>query len=220
MHLSLGIILDFRFLFAYIEIMHLTKRQKEILGFIKIFIKEYGYSPTMKEIGAHFKLSSSATIHKHLTNLEMKGFIQRSYNRSRAVEVVEEGANQNTHQFPLLGIIAAGKPIEALENKESISILPEFSQKDIYILKVKGNSMIDDHIKDGDYVIVEKRIVAENGETVVALLDNENVTLKRFYREKDHIRLQPSNPKMKPIIIKKGNLKIQGVVIGVLRKFK
>lgn len=200
--------------------MHLTKRQREILSFIKDFIKENGYSPTIKEIGVHFELSSPATIHKHLTNLENKGFIQRSYNRSRAVEVLEEGANQNTCQFPLLGTIAAGEPLEALENKENILILPELSRKNIYILKVKGNSMIGDHIKDGDYIIVEKRAVAENGETVVALLDNENATLKRYYREKDHIRLQPSNPGMKPIIIKKGDIRIQGVVIGVLRKFK
>lgn len=200
--------------------MHLTKRQKEILNFIKKFIKAHGYSPTIREIGNHFRLSSPATIHKHLSNLESKGLIMRSYNKSRAVEVLEQRPNLNANQFPVLGVIAAGEPLEALEDKETICILPEVSGKDIYILKVKGNSMINDHIKDGDFIIVEKRDMAENGETVVALLDNENVTLKRFYRENDHIKLQPSNPEMKPIIIKKGDIKIQGVVIGLLRKFK
>ena len=200
--------------------MHLTKRQKDILSFIKKFIATYGYSPTIREIGNHFGLSSPATIHKHLSNLKSKGLIMRSHNKNRAIEVLEQRPSQNATQFPVLGIIAAGEPLEALENKETIDILPEVSGKNIYILKVKGNSMINDHIKDGDYIIVEKKDTAENGETVVALLDNENATLKRFYRENDHIRLQPSNPEIEPIIIKKGNLKIQGVVIGVLRKFK
>jgi repressor LexA len=113
----------------------------------------------------------------------------------------------------------AGKPIEVIESREMMSLLPDPSGKDIFVLKVKGRSMIDDHIQDGDYVIVERRDDAKNGETVVALLDNESATLKRFYREKDHIRLQPANAEMEPIIVKEGDFKIQGVVIGVLRKF-
>ena len=123
-------------------------------------------------------------------------------------------------EFPLLGSIVAGKPLEVVEDKETISIFPGAEGKDVFVLRVNGSSMIDDHIQDGDYVIVEKRDNAENGETVVALLDNERATLKRFYREGKRIRLQPANAEMEPIIVTKGNLQIQGVVIGILRKFK
>lgn len=201
--------------------MHLTKRQKEIYTFIQEHIRRKGYAPSIMEIGRKFRLSSPATVHKHLTHLEEKGLIRRHQHQSRAIEIAEDLREKLfKRQYPLLGRIAAGRPIEALENRESLSILPEDHDKDVYVLRVKGQSMIDDHIQDGDYVIVERRDHAINGETVVALLDNENATLKRFYREEDHIRLQPSNPDMQPIRVKDGDLKIQGVVIGVLRKFK
>ena len=167
------------------------------------------------EIGKRFQLSSPATVHKHLVHLEQKGLIRKQHNLSRAIEVVEEPARE----YPVLGHIAAGKPIEVLDHREMMALLPDAGDKDIFVLRVKGSSMIEDHIQDGDYVIVERRDVAENGETVVALIDNDRATLKRFYREKGRVRLQPAHPDMKPIIVREGDFAIQGVVIGVLRKF-
>ena len=198
--------------------MYLTKRQKEIYQYLKEHIQSMGYAPSIMEICAKFNLSSPATVHKHLSHIEEKGLIRREQNLSRAIELVEE-TPAVLPEFQLLGHIMAGKPIEVIEAREMMSLMPDPSGKDIFVLKVKGRSMIDDHIQDGDYVIVERRDRAENGETVVALLDNESATLKRFYREKDHIRLQPANADMEPIIVKEGDFKIQGVVIGVLRKF-
>ena len=198
--------------------MYLTKRQKEIYQYLKEHIQTMGYAPSIMEICAEFNLSSPATVHKHLTHIEEKGLIRREQNLSRAIELLEE-ETVAFPEFPLLGHIMAGKPIEVIEAREMMSLLPDLAGKDIFVLRVKGQSMIDDHIQDGDYVIVERRDRAENGETVVALLDNESATLKRFYREQDHIRLQPANETMDPIIVKEGDFKIQGVVIGVLRKF-
>jgi len=193
--------------------MHLTKRQREIYDYLKEHIRSRGYAPSIAEIGKQFQLSSPATVHKHLVHLEEKGLIRKQHNLSRAIEVVEEPG------YPVLGYIAAGKPIEVLDHREVMALLPDAGDKDIFVLKVKGNSMIEDHIQDGDYVIVERRDVAENGETVVALIDNDRATLKRFYREKGRVRLQPAHPDMKPIIVREGDFAIQGVVIGVLRKF-
>jgi repressor LexA len=197
--------------------MHLTKRQREIYEYLKVHIRSQGYAPSIAEIGKQFDLSSPATVHKHLAHLEEKGLIRKQQNLSRAIEVVPESGNALS--YPLLGEIAAGKPIEALDQREVIDLLPNGGDKDIFVLRVKGNSMIDDHIQSGDYVIVEKRNVAENGETVVALIDNDRATLKRFYRENDRIRLQPAHPDMQPIFVRKGEFSIQGVVISVLRKF-
>ena len=199
--------------------MYLTKRQQEIYQYLKEHIRTMGYAPSIMEICAQFNLSSPATVHKHLTHIEAKGLIRREQNLSRAIELTEEETAAAWPEFQLLGHIMAGKPIEVIEAREMMSLLPDPSGKDIFVLQVKGQSMIDDHIQDGDYVIVERRDRAENGETVVALLDNESATLKRFYREQDHIRLQPANADMKPILVKEGDFKIQGVVIGVLRKF-
>ena len=200
--------------------MYLTKRQREIYEFIRNHIQKKGYAPSIHEIGKRFRLSSSATVHKHLTHLDAKGMIFRSHYQSRAIKLMEKREDLPVREYPLLGCVAAGYPIEAVEQKEMIALLPENHGKDIFMLRVKGDSMIEDHIQDGDYVIVERRNEAKNGETVVAFLDNENVTLKRFYRDKNGIRLQPANTDLKPIFIDKGDLKIQGVVIGVLRKFE
>ena len=201
--------------------MFLTRRQREIYQYLKEHIQSKGYAPSIAEIGKQFKLSSPATVHKHLSHLESKGLIRKHQNLSRAIEIVDEQPKGlMSRECAVLGQIVAGKPIEVLENREVISFLPTSDDKNIFVLRVKGNSMIEDHIKDGDYVIVEKRTLASNGETVVALLDNELATLKKFYREADGgVRLQPANPKIDPIFIKQGNLKIQGVVIGVMRKF-
>lgn len=197
--------------------MHLTKRQREIYEYLKDHIRSRGYAPSIAEIGKQFQLSSPATVHKHLTHLEEKGLIRKQQNLSRAIEIIPESGN--TLSYHVLGEIAAGKPIEALDQLEVVDLLPDAGDKDVFVLRVKGNSMIEDHIQNGDYVIVERRNVAENGETVVALIDNDRVTLKRFYREGERIRLQPSHPNMKPIFVREGDFAIQGVVISVLRKF-
>ena len=197
--------------------MHLTKRQREIYEYLKDHIRSRGYAPSIAEIGKQFHLSSPATVHKHLTHLEEKGLIRKQQNLSRAIEIIPESGN--TLSYHVLGEIAAGKPIEALDQLEVVDLLPDAEDKDVFVLRVKGNSMIEDHIQNGDYVIVERRNVAENGETVVALIDNDRVTLKRFYREGERIRLQPSHPNMKPIFVREGDFAIQGVVISVLRKF-
>jgi repressor LexA len=167
------------------------------------------------EIGKHFQLRSPATVHKHLSHLEEKGLIKKQHNLSRAIELVGE----SLPGYPVLGSIAAGKPIEVMEHREVLALFPNAGDKEIFVLKVKGNSMIEDHIQDEDYVVVERRDDAENGETVVALIDNDRATLKRFYREKGRVRLQPAHPDMKPIILREGDFAIQGVVIGLLRKF-
>ena len=200
--------------------MFLTRRQREIYQYLKDHIRGKGYAPSIVEIGRCFKLRSPATVHKHLNHLELKGLIRKRQNLSRAIEIVEEPTGLRSKEYALLGHIVAGKPIEALENREVVSILPDPEDKNVFVLQVKGDSMIEDHIKDGDYVIVERKDSAENGETVVALLDNDRATLKRFYKETNGVRLQPANPEMKPILVKAGDFKIQGVVIGVMRKFK
>lgn len=201
--------------------MFLTRRQREIYQYVKEHIQDKGYAPSIAEIGKQFQLSSPATVHKHLIHLELKGLIRKHQNLSRAIEIIDDKPKDLLPKECLvLGHIVAGKPIEVLENREMVSFLPNPDDKNIFVLRVKGNSMIEDHIKDGDYVIVEKRASANNGETVVALLDNELATLKKFYKEPNgEIRLQPANPKIDPIFIKQGDLKIQGVVIGVMRKF-
>jgi len=201
--------------------MFLTRRQQEIYQYLKEHIQDKGYAPSIAEIGKQFKLSSPATVHKHLSHLESKGLIRKHQNLSRAIEIIaEQPKDLLTRECVVLGLIAAGKPIEVLENHEVISFVPNSDDKNTFVLRVKGNSMIEDHIKDGDYVIVEKRELANNGETVVALLDNDLATLKKFYKEVDgRVRLQPASLKMDPIFLKQGDFKIQGVVIGVVRKF-
>lgn len=201
--------------------MFLTKRQQEIYQYLKEHIQSKGYAPSIAEIGQQFDLSSPATVHKHLSHLESKKLIRKHQNLSRAIEIIDEkpAAFLPSREYTVLGHIVAGKPIEALENHEVMSFFPDPEDKNVFVLRVKGNSMIEDHIKDGDYVIVEKRESANNGEMVVALLDNDRATLKRFYKEADGVRLQPANPEMDPIFVQQGDFKIQGVVIGVMRKF-
>ena len=160
--------------------MYLTKRQREIYQFLQEHIQDKGYAPSIMEIGKEFDLNSPATVHKHLTHLEAKGLIRKQHNLSRSIELNEEPERVLSREYVLLGNIVAGKPIEVLENREVAAMMPDAPGKDVFVLRVKGNSMIEDHICDGDYVIVEKRERAENGETVVALLDQDKATLKRF----------------------------------------
>jgi repressor LexA len=198
----------------------LTKRQREILDYLSEFIQQHGYAPSLEEIGRRFSLSSLATVHKHLTNLQEKGFIRRSWNRSRSVEVVPTRSGGRALELPLLGFVAAGAPIEAIASAEVIAVPEDLvGKRDTYVLKVRGDSMIDEQIRDGDFVIVEDRKTAENGEMVIALLGGSDVTLKKFYRDNGRIRLQPANPAMLPILVAPEQLQIQGVVVGVMRKY-
>ena len=198
----------------------LTKRQREILDYLNEFIAQHGYAPSLEEIGRQFSLSSLATVHKHLTNLQEKGFIRRAWNRSRSVELVPTRVGGRALELPLLGFVAAGQPIEAVASNETISV-PETlaGKRDSYVLRVKGDSMIDEQIRDGDFVIVEDRRTAANGEMVIALLNGADVTLKKLYRENGRIRLQPANATMQPMRFQERDVLIQGVVVGVIRKY-
>ena len=201
--------------------MPLTKRQREILNYLSVYSEQNGYAPSFEEIANHFNYNSLATVHEHLTNLERKGYIKRSYNESRAIEILPSEATPRAIELPLLGSVAAGVPIEAMEMNESLSVPESFVRRggNHYVLRVRGNSMIDEQIRDGDFVIVEDRKTAENGETVVALLSGSDVTLKKFYRENGKVRLQPANVTIEPIVVPAEMVQVQGVVIGVMRKY-
>jgi repressor LexA len=201
--------------------MHLTKRQKEILDFLTRHIERKGYAPTIEEIGEHFGLTSLATVHKHLTNLQDKGLIKRAWNRSRALELMPTQVRVQAVELPLLGRVAAGAPIEAVTGTETVFV-PEdmIGKKETYVLQVRGESMIEEQIRDGDYVIVENRHSARDGEMVIALLQGDAVTLKKIYREAGgRVRLQPANARMDPFYVQEEDLRIQGVVIGVMRRY-
>lgn len=194
----------------------LTKKQKNILDFITNFINEHDYAPSYREIGEYFHLSSVATVAEHIDALKQKGYLEKQLNCARSLQLTP--AYEPEHfEAPLLGLIAAGAPIEAIRTHETIDIPRDMIGKQTFALKVRGDSMKEDGILDGDYVIIEQCPSPRNGEIVVALLDKENVTLKRFYREGDHIRLQPANSAYAPIISRK--VIVQGRVKGVIRKF-
>lgn len=200
--------------------MYLTRRQREILNFIERFIEVNQYSPSIQEIGRHFGLTSTATIHKHLQNLMEKNMIKRAPNRSRSLEIADNGRKSPSMEVPLLGTIAAGEPIETFTLEETVQIPSDMVGKHrTYVLRVRGDSMIEDHIQNGDYVIVSETNVARDGDTVVARIGTDQVTLKRFYRDNGRVRLQPANPDMKPIFVSPDQIHIQGVVVGILRKF-
>lgn len=199
----------------------ITKRQKETLDFIKAYRKKNGYAPSLEEIKVYLKLSSVSTAHHHVKALEAQGYLKKDDNQPRGIRV---NAAEQMVQVPLMGLIAAGMPIAALEAREIIAIprnrLPR-ETKNIYALKVVGQSMIDENINDGDVIIVKHQATANNGEKVVALLDQSDVTLKTFFQERGQIRLQPANKKMEPIIVRHGStgFAIQGVVLDVIKNF-
>ncbi|MBU1131391.1 transcriptional repressor LexA [Patescibacteria group bacterium] len=199
----------------------LSKRQKEILDFITYYLKENDYAPSYMEIAEHFGLTSPATVHQHIKALEDKGYLKSEKYQKRALEPMYLSSYRDSTiiDLPLVGLITAGEPIEAVEEKETMAVPSNFikDSENSYVLKVKGQSMIDEGIWDGDYVIVERNHSPQNGDVVVALLDNAYATLKKFYREKNSIRLQPANPSMKPIYTK--DPLIQGIVRAVIRKF-
>ena len=203
----------------------LTKKQRKTLDFITTFIEQKGYSPSYREIANGLKLNSVATVAQHIDTLVEKGFLEKGSNSARSlipVDEVEASINEPGVGLPILGLIAAGSPIETIAGHKETLEVPSFmvGTKNSYVLQVKGQSMIEDGIHDGDYVVVQEKEVPSNGDTVVALVNDGEATLKRYYKEKGHIRLQPANSTMEPIIVKPGTpIKIQGVLIGLIRKY-
>lgn len=198
----------------------LTKRQKEILDYIRKFIDENGYAPSFREIAHYFEFSSTGTVAEYMGILEEKGYLTREAMEARAIQLTpsfDDGTE--TFTIPLEGVIDAGRPIEAIRTRETIDIPRDMMGKKTFALRVRGDSMIEDGIFDGDYIIIEQTSSAKNGDIVVALVDNQNATLKRFYNEKDSVRLQPANSSMKPMRFTKNRVTIQGKVRGVIRKF-
>jgi len=203
--------------------MALTKRQKEILDFIESFLEARGYSPSFEEIAEHFGYRSLATVHEHLCNLEEKGYIRKNYNESRSIEVARSTRSGGTTTLPLLGLVAAGEPIEAIEDTETLGVPEDMvtgSRNEHYVLRVRGDSMIDEQIRSGDYVIVQSRDTAHEGEMVIALIDGESATMKKLYHEEDgRVRLQPANPSLSPLVVDAERVRVRGVVVGVIRKY-
>lgn len=202
--------------------MPVTRRQREILDFIAGHLDAKGYAPSFEEIAHQFGFHSLATVHEHLTNLERKGYIRRAHNESRAIEIVPPKGQTGATELPLLGLVAAGQPIEAISGNDTIAVPDELVPRRgrSYVLKVRGESMIDEHIKDGDFIVVQERNQADSGQTVVALVHGDSATVKRFYREPGGwIRLQPANATMQPLRVNERDVIVQGVVVGVIRKY-
>ncbi len=200
--------------------MHLTKRQKEIFDFICEYLEREGYAPSLEEIGERFGLSSVATVHKHVQNLVDKNLLRKAWNRSRSIEVVREERAPARVEIPLLGRVAAGRPIEAVAVPDTIAVPPDLvARRDCFALRVSGDSMIDDHIVDGDVVVLEARKTPRAGETVVALIRGEDCTLKRFYQDGGKVKLVPANAALSPMEFPAEDVQVQGVVIGLMRNF-
>jgi repressor LexA len=201
--------------------MALTRRQREIYEYVRAFVAERGYSPSLEEIGEQFGLSSVATVHKHVQHLVEKGHLRKAWNRSRSLEPVDEEA-KGVVDVPLLGVVAAGAPIEAIEVPERIALPSEMVRRpsETFVLRVRGDSMIEEQIRDGDYVVVERRKEARNGETVVALVGGSEATLKKFFRRGAKVVLEPANQALRPIEVPASQVEIQGVVRGLLRQFR
>ncbi len=195
---------------------NLTRRQQEILSYIKDCFIENGIAPSFREIGQHFGLSSTATVSEHIDTLKEKGYLTSESHLARSISLTEDPL-ANAISVPLLGAIAAGQPIEAIRTHETIDIPHDMANKNTFALRVSGNSMVEDSILDGDYVIIEATSNIKDGDIVVALVDDGDVTLKRFYKESNGIRLQPANSSMQPLFVKKAS--IQGKVKGVIRRF-
>lgn len=208
--------------------MALTRRQKELMDFLSNFIERHGYSPSYDEIATGLNLASLATVHKHVQALETKQYLKRSYNHSRSLEIAERYFSEEKARqpkvlplsVPLLGRIAAGVPVEAINTPETLYFSDFTGNESTFALKVRGESMIDDHICNGDYVLVEKTGNVKNGDIVVALVDGAEATLKRFYDEPDgRVRLQPANATMSPLFVDRNRLEVQGRVLAVMRKY-
>ena len=202
--------------------MPLTRRQHEILEYVRQHIEDRGYAPSFEEISERFGFRSLATVHEHLTNLERKGYIRRAHNESRAIEIVPPKDQAGATDLPLLGLVAAGEPIEAVPEGDTLAVPDELLPRRgrSYVLRVRGQSMVDEQIRDGDYLVVHERQQADNGQTVIALIDGAGATVKRYYREPGGwIRLQPANSAMAPLRASERDVVIQGIVVGVIRKY-
>ncbi len=202
--------------------MPLTRRQRQILDYLNSYSSENGYAPSFEEIAEHFNYNSLATVHEHLTNIERKGYIKRTYNESRAIEILPSDVITRAVEIPLMGAVAAGVPIEVSTDAETVSVPEDFVRRsgNHYALRVRGQSMIDDQIRDGDVVVVHDRNAADNGDMVIAMLEGSSATVKRYYRERDgRIRLQPSNDQMAPIYVREDQMQVRGIVVGVLRRY-
>ena len=202
--------------------MALTKRQKEILDQVSEYIADHGYAPSFEEIAEFFGFNSLATVHEHISNLERKGYIRKAFNQSRSIEVVGAGADPAGLELPLLGEVAAGQPIEAIVENESILVPIDLMRRggEHYVLRVRGNSMIEEQIRDGDYIVVNSRNTAADGEMVVALVSGESATVKKLYREGgEQVRLQPANASLEPMYVPADQVQIQGIVVGMIRRY-
>lgn len=201
--------------------MPVTTRQKKILDFIGRYIEANDQAPTIAEIGKQFNMSSPASVHRIVSDLEREGMIRRIPNVSRGIEIVKEAPLQNDDEIPLLGIVAAGQPIEAILSYEAVRVPGDMRGRErTFALRVRGDSMIEEQIRDGDFIVVESRQTAENGQTVVALIDGSEATVKRFHHGRNYVRLEAANPSYDPIIVKPADrVRIQGIVIGVIRKY-
>lgn len=214
-------------LFAYAVGMALTRRQKEVVDFIAAFVDDNGYSPSYEEIANALKLASLATVHKHISALQAKNYLKRAHNQSRSVDLApkylverQRMRKEQALEVPLLGRIAAGTPVESVSERATLSFADFLGHSDTYALQVRGDSMIEDHICDGDMILVERTTEARDGDIVVALVGGTETTLKRLYREGGGmLRLQPANSTMKPIYVRASDLDIQGRLLAVLRKY-
>ncbi len=198
----------------------LTKKQRQVLEFIKNFVCEYGYAPSYEEIARGLGLSAPSTIHVHVENLRSKGFLTKKWNANRSIDLAEPTDSRRVVvEVPLAGRIAAGEPLEAVQDIETIGLPPDMvGRNQTFVLRVKGDSMIEDHVLDGDYVIVEKRPIIKDGDMVVALIRGTEATLKRLYKDRGRIRLQPANPAYTAKTFAERDVEVQGVVIGILRR--
>ncbi len=201
--------------------MPITARQRRVLDYIKHYFEVNQEAPTIAEIGKEFGMSSSASVHHVVSTLEREGFIRRIPNVSRGIELVEERSTEEKHEIPLLGVVAAGSPIEAVLNYETVCIPRDMMREGrMFALRVRGDSMIDEQIRDNDLIILQSQQTAENGRTVVALIDGSDATVKRFYGNRNHVRLEPANRNYEPIVVRPPQrVQVQGVVVGVIRKY-
>ena len=198
--------------------MYLTKRQKEIVDYLRGYISRYGYAPTFDEIASCFGFTSKGTVYKHIRALKEKGVIHHQWNKARSIELAP--GKTSTNSLEILGTVSAGKPIEAIPDPEAIEVPSSFLKRGKhFVLKVYGDSIIDEHIKSGDFVIVQEKVEASNGQRVVSLIEYNEVTIKKYFRDENKIELRPANKQMKPMVYTLDKVKIQGVVVGVMRKY-
>ena len=198
--------------------MFLTKRQKEILDYLRGYISRHGYAPTFDEIAVSFGFTSKGTVYKHIRALKEKRAIRHEWNRTRSIELCPDDSNYNA--LEVLGTVAAGKPIEAITNPDAIDVPSSFLRRGKhYVLKVSGDSMIEEQIQDGDLIVVQEKVDVQNGQTIVALIDNQEVTIKKIYRKNGEIELKPANRNLDSMFYEAERIRIQGVVVGVMRKY-